>query len=80
VREELAIRVLGHSGLDLHCSGYRIVCDPWLSPRGAFLGIWHPCPDNTMIDPVSLHDPPALYISHPHEDHYDEKTLRAYPK
>jgi UDP-MurNAc hydroxylase len=80
VREELAIRVLGHSGLDLDCSGYRIVCDPWLSPRGAFLGTRHPFPDNTMIDPASLHDAPALYISHPHEDHYDEETLRAYPK
>jgi len=57
--------------------GYRVLCDPWYTP-GAFL-TW------TRVygvgkAPKYLVDFDALYISHAHEDHFDEKFLRALPR
>src|SRR5436190_24004230 len=74
------IRFLGHSGLDIRMGRTRIVCDPWLTPRGAFLGKWHQFPDNSAIKAAELHDTPLLYISHPHDDHFDADTLKDFPK
>lgn len=56
--------------------GFRLLTDPWLTD-GAFEGSWfHYPPFKTTPDEVSGVD--ALYISHLHPDHYDEKTLESF--
>lgn len=58
--------------------GFKILCDPWLTD-GAFEGSWyHYPPLHTTFETVK--DVDALYISHLHPDHYDEKTLKQFRK
>jgi UDP-MurNAc hydroxylase len=74
------IRFLGHAGLDLRLGSARVVCDPWLSTRGAYLGSWNQFPDNGQVVAADLHDAPILFISSPRPDHFDVETLRAFPR
>jgi UDP-MurNAc hydroxylase len=74
------ITCLGHAGLDIRLGSSRIVCDPWLSPRGAYLASWHQFPRNDHLVPSDLHDTPNLFISSPRPDHFDLETLRGFPK
>ena len=74
------ITSLGHSGLDIRLGSARIVCDPWLSPRGAYLASWHQFPRNDHLVASDLHDTPNLFISSPRPDHFDVETLRGFPK
>jgi nitrite reductase/ring-hydroxylating ferredoxin subunit len=74
------ITFLGHFGLDIRLGEARVVCDPWLSPRGAYLGAWHQFPANDHLAAGDLHDAPTLFISSPRPDHCDLETLRAFPK
>jgi nitrite reductase/ring-hydroxylating ferredoxin subunit len=71
---------LGHAGLDVRLGSSRVVCDPWLSTRGAYLGGWHQFPDNSHLSAADLHDTPVLFIGSPRPDHFDLETLRAFPK
>ncbi|HVV48466.1 MAG TPA: MBL fold metallo-hydrolase, partial [Polyangia bacterium] len=71
---------LGHAGLDIRLGAARVVCDPWLSPRGAYLAGWHPFPANDHLAAADLHDAPALFISSARPDHLDAETLAAFPK
>jgi UDP-MurNAc hydroxylase len=69
-----AIRYLGHAGFVVEHAGLRLLIDPWFHP--AFLGSWFPFPDNRELLPDVLtgrHD--LLYLSHTHEDHFDERVL-----
>jgi UDP-MurNAc hydroxylase len=74
------ITFLGHAGLDLRLGATRVVCDPWLSARGAYLGSWYPFPDNGHLAAKDLHDTPTLFISSPRPDHCDLETLGGFPK
>lgn len=59
-------------------AGYRILCDPWLTP-GAFYGSWfHTRPLETLEHEINDYD--LLYISHLHPDHYDPETLMFFDK
>ncbi|WP_431879485.1 MBL fold metallo-hydrolase [Amycolatopsis sacchari] len=70
-----SIRYLGHAGFVVEHRGTRILMDPWFFP--AFLGSWFPYPDNRfLLDDVVSGEFDYLYVSHAHEDHYDEKLLR----
>ena len=40
---------LGHAGLRIDAPGLRMLCDPWMSPGGAFLGSRFPFPDNAHV-------------------------------
>jgi nitrite reductase/ring-hydroxylating ferredoxin subunit len=75
-----AITSLGHFGLDIRLGATRVVCDPWLSPRGAYIGGRHQFPDNSCVEAARLHDTPTLFISSPRPDHLDVETLRDFPK
>ncbi|WP_371498789.1 MBL fold metallo-hydrolase [Kitasatospora sp. NBC_00374] len=69
-----SIRHLGHAGFVVEHAGLRILIDPWFHP--AFLGAWFPYPDNRELLPETVagrYD--YLYISHTHEDHFDERLL-----
>ncbi|MER8182951.1 MBL fold metallo-hydrolase [Kitasatospora sp. NPDC094015] len=69
-----SIRHLGHAGFVVEHAGLRILIDPWFHP--AFLEAWFPYPDNRDLLPGTVaghYD--YLYVSHTHEDHFDERTL-----
>lgn len=58
-------------------SGYRILCDPWFTP-GAFLTWTHVY--DVGPPPRFPNDFDAIYVSHAHEDHYDETYLSSLPR
>ncbi|MCF2529991.1 Rieske 2Fe-2S domain-containing protein [Yinghuangia soli] len=68
------IRSLGHAGYEIEHAGVRLLIDPWFHP--AFLGAWFPFPDNRpLLDHVAAGSYDLLYLSHAHEDHFDERAL-----
>jgi len=42
----------GHAGLRVEAPDLRLLCDPWVSAGGAFLGSWFPFPDNSHLRAV----------------------------
>jgi UDP-MurNAc hydroxylase len=77
----MKLTFLGHAGFCVETDGVVIVCDPWLSPTGAFDASWFQLPSNHHLGPLveeKLALPKAkkfVYISHEHEDHYDRAFL-----
>ncbi len=67
---------LGHAGLRIDAAGLRLLCDPWMSPGGAFLGSWFPFPDNSHVRTAEMLDVDWVAISHEHLDHLDLPLLR----
>jgi UDP-MurNAc hydroxylase len=68
------ITYLGHAGFVVAHAGFRLLIDPWFYP--AFLGAWFPFPDNRALLPeVTGGEFDALYVSHAHEDHFDQRVL-----
>ena len=67
---------LGHAGLRIDAPGLRMLCDPWMSPRGAFLGSWFPFPDNAHVRTPAMLDADWVAISHEHLDHLDLPLLQ----
>lgn len=80
----MKIAYLGHAGFDIRNSSEgRLVCDPWMSDAGAFLGSWYQFPQNHhLADSVVNLDPEhdLLYISHHHRDHFDRDFLKRLNK
>ena len=73
------ISYLGHAGFIVEHADIRILIDPWFYP--AFLKSWFPYPDNRfLLDSVLSGKFDYLYISHLHQDHYDERLLRSLDK
>ena len=69
-----AVRYLGHAGFIVSHAGTRLLIDSWFYP--AFLGAWFPFPDNRQLLPeVTEGTFDALFLSHAHEDHFDERLL-----
>ena len=68
---------VGHAGFQLEYQGIRLLCDPWFNP--AFYDSWFPSPSNEHVKPL-LDSPTHIYISHAHEDHFDERFLRTLSK
>jgi UDP-MurNAc hydroxylase len=68
------VRHLGHAGFVVEHAGRRLLIDPWFHP--AFLGAWFPWPDNRFLRPeIAGGRFDLLYLSHTHEDHFDERLL-----
>ncbi|MDE1151580.1 MAG: MBL fold metallo-hydrolase [Micavibrio sp.] len=71
---------LGHACFLFETDAAAILIDPWLSPEGAFLGTWRQLPPNdhclAFVEAKMKQKPVAIYVTHEHEDHYDEKTMR----
>jgi UDP-MurNAc hydroxylase len=57
--------------------GFRLLCDPWLTP-GAF-GTWMQYPP-LKAKPDDFCDVDGIYISHCHQDHLDPETLKHFRK
>src|SRR4051812_21097031 len=71
---------LGHAGFFFETEKAAVLIDPWLSRKGAFLGTWRQLPPNNhclkwAIDKMKS-KPTIVYVTHEHEDHYDEEALK----
>ncbi|GLW99533.1 Rieske 2Fe-2S domain-containing protein [Microtetraspora sp. NBRC 16547] len=66
---------IGHAGLAIESSAFTLVCDPWMSPYGAYLGSWFQFPRNDHLDITSLTSATYVAISHEHLDHMDSWFL-----
>ncbi|MFD8498224.1 MBL fold metallo-hydrolase [Amycolatopsis sp. NPDC059657] len=74
-----SVRYLGHAGFVVEHAGTRLLMDPWFYP--AFLQSWFPYPDNRALLPDVVDGGfDYLYVSHAHEDHFDEKLLDQLPR
>jgi UDP-MurNAc hydroxylase len=72
---------LGHAGWIIKNKDFKVLCDPWLNTHGSYFGEWHQFPPNHHLFTSELFDDlDFIYISHGHEDHYDEWLLRQTPK
>jgi UDP-MurNAc hydroxylase len=78
--ETFSLKFIGHAGILLKTPGVTLLCDPWLSESGAFLHSWQQYPPNDFIEREALYDADYLYISHDHDDHFDQDFLRDFPK
>lgn len=68
----MKITLLGHAGLEVKTrAGATVLCNPWLSPEGAFQGAWFPFPDNAHLRDEERFRPDAVVITHHHPDHAD---------
>jgi UDP-MurNAc hydroxylase len=71
---------LGHASFFFETEKAAVLIDPWLSPNGAFLGTWRQLPPNQhcldWVREKMKSKPSVIYITHEHEDHYDEDTLK----
>lgn len=72
---------LGHACFCIETDAAALLIDPWLSPKGAFLGSWRQLPPNDhcleWVIAKARSKPMMIYVTHEHEDHYDEETLKA---
>ena len=70
---------LGHAGLRIDARDLTLLCDPWLSPGGAFLGSWFQFPDNSNVRERAAEGVQWVAISHEHLDHFDADFLAGLP-
>jgi len=74
------VTFLGHAGLGVEASGFRLLADPWFARTGAFLGAWHQFPRNDHLDVTALlRDADWVAVSHEHLDHMDLSVLTGLP-
>lgn len=74
----MKLKHIGNACCTYEYEGYEILCDPWLTD-GAFEGSWYHYPP-LKSKPEDFHHVDAIYLSHLHPDHFDEKTLATFPK
>ena len=71
------LKYIGHSGWLIENNDFKILCDPWFNPAGAFFSAWFPFPDNLdLLDQSLFTDLDFVYISHSHQDHFDPWFLK----
>lgn len=73
----MKVEYVCHACLMIETADLKIVTDPWFN-GGAYCNQWHvfPRPVNTEI----LNEADVILISHGHEDHLHEATLKLMPK
>jgi hypothetical protein len=78
-REYVSMRIeyVCHACLFIETEDLRITTDPWFDGP-AFCGQWHVFPKPVNADKLAAVD--TILISHGHEDHLHENTLRGLPK
>jgi UDP-MurNAc hydroxylase len=68
----LSFEFIGNAcGIFTGRDGTRVLCDPWIA-NGVFEGSWYHYPPLTTTPDDVLHVD-ALYVSHLHPDHFDER-------
>lgn len=73
----LRIQYLYNAACVYEHEGYQILSDPWFYP--AFEGSWTQDPP-LKSKPSDYFGVDAIYLSHLHPDHFDEKALQEFPK
>ncbi|MGD9561885.1 MAG: MBL fold metallo-hydrolase [Pyrinomonadaceae bacterium] len=73
----MRIEYVCHACLLIETEDLRIATDPWFAGP-AFCGQWHVFPK--PVNQEKLNDVDAILISHGHEDHLHEPTMRLLPK
>tara|TARA_B100000795_G_C22800451_1_gene441603 strand:+ start:2192 stop:3697 length:1506 start_codon:yes stop_codon:yes gene_type:complete len=79
-------KYLGHAGFWIRTDKSDFLMDPWFSPNGAYYSGWYQWPPNqkflnNIIQEISNSDRNLfIYISHEHEDHFCEYTLKNITK
>ncbi len=73
----MKIEYVCHACLFIETEDLRIATDPWLD-GAAYCGQWHVFPKPVNAEKLKNID--AIFISHGHEDHLHEETLRKLPK
>ena len=69
----MRVTYLGHTAALIETRGKRILVDPWLTDPAYVNSWWHWPPVNLRPEELGRID--LLYVSHPHPDHFDPKTL-----
>lgn len=70
----MEVTFVGHAGLFVETAHGSILCDPWFNP--VFFASWFPFPSNDGLDLSKISSPTYLFVSHLHNDHFDEAFLR----
>ncbi len=73
----MKVEYISHACLMIDTGDIRIVTDPWFAGP-AYCGQWHVFPKPVNVE--RLHDADVLLISHGHEDHLHEPSLRLLDK
>ena len=74
---KMRVEYISHACLLIETDDLRIVTDPWFN-GAAYCGQWHVFPKPVNVDRLKSID--AILISHGHEDHLHEPTLKLLPK
>jgi len=80
------ITYLGHAGFMIETDHELILMDPWLSDIGAYAMSWFQYPYNHYLADIvrrkveETDKAVIVYISHEHQDHFDETFLRSLPE
>jgi UDP-MurNAc hydroxylase len=77
--DSVRVTALGHAGLRVDAPGVRLLADPWMSARGAFLASWFPFPDNAHLVRADVLAADLVVVSHEHLDHLDLDLLGGLP-
>ena len=74
----------GHNCFSVKSKNSALVIDPWFSESGAFYSSWFQYPKNHKFKKNVLEliqsKKSYIFISHEHQDHFDEKFLSVVPK
>jgi hypothetical protein len=73
----MKIEYICHACVLIETEDLRIATDPWLD-GATYCGKWYLFPK--PVNSEKLNDIDAIFISHGHEDHLNEETLRTLPK
>ena len=75
----MLVRFLGHACTLIETKNTRILVDPWIvGPCN--VNTWHPLRTNVATKKDIPCDVDYLYISHEHQDHFQEETLKEFRK
>ena len=77
----MKVSFYGHNCFVLKGKNVIVVTDPWLTDKGAFFGSWYQWPinhhlKNQLVAELNTSTKSILYISHEHQDHFDQATLQ----
>ena len=75
----------GHNCFSIETKSTALLIDPWFSKKGAFYGSWFQYPKNHIFQEdvlalLSKKNKSFIFISHEHEDHFDEDFLKLISK
>ncbi len=78
-KEEIKLKIHGHSCLEIRDSSTRIIFDPWLNGSAYWRSWWNfpePYPFECFLEEISQAKNIYVYITHLHWDHFHAPTLK----